>query len=252
MAVYIDGLFAGIIANAQITDTCSGQLAGTFQINPSSWDVNSPNILSMTINGSTSTMKGLAGGSSSFYTPFNGLDYAWNGATGACFVAAQPQLNPGGNGNVQVPTSAAIIENVKSVYTKQTWTSCDGTESMNNMYGYQRCVIYQVLDQHGDDIKLALTTSEVVTTIVIANASPNAHSGNSSTNAGGQFEDGLALIGTSTLPSNACIVNKQSITVQGNPNPIRVNCLKYGATDVVITDVTSNPSQCSQPTQTCP
>ena len=33
-----------------------------------------------------------------------------------------------------------------------------------------------------------------------------------------------------------------------NGSPIRVNCIRFGGTDVTITDVTSNPATCSKPT----
>ena len=93
------GQFGGIIASATSTDTCSGtHLNNAFD--PSSWSVASPSILSLTSGQPSSTLKGLSAGASSFYTPFDGIDYGWNGQTGSCFVAAMPQLNPGGNGTV--------------------------------------------------------------------------------------------------------------------------------------------------------
>ncbi len=150
----------------------------------------------------------------------------------------------------QVPTSATIIDNVKTTYSNQTWTSCDGTQSANNRYGYQRCVTYQVNDQHGNAIEAVLAVQETVTTIS-QNINSNMSNGNSSTNTAGQFLDGLALLSTSALPSNACSIVKQSFTVTGNSSPIRVNCIQYGPSDVTVTDVTPNPASCSVPTYQC-
>jgi hypothetical protein len=156
---------------------------------------------------------------------------------------------PGGD-NVQKPTSATIIDNVKQTYSNQTWMSCDGSQKKSNQHGYQRCVTYQVKDQNGNDMAAVLSVSETVT-VVDQNINTNMNNGNSSTNAAGQFLDGLALLSTSTLPSTACSIIKQSFTATGNSSPIRVNCLQYRSTDVTITDVTSNPNSCSKPTYHC-
>jgi hypothetical protein len=150
-----------------------------------------------------------------------------------------------------VPASAMIDSNVKQTYSKQTWTSCDGTQSQANAYGYQRCLIYQVKDQNSNDIQQNLVVNETVSVVDPGNVTSNLHTGNSSTNPAGQFEDGLVLIGTSTIASNACEILKQSFTATGNASPIRVNCLKFGSSDVTITDVTSNPNSCSKPTYHC-
>ena len=150
-----------------------------------------------------------------------------------------------------VPRSAAIIDNVKQTYANQTWTSCDGSQQKSNRYGYQRCVTYQVKDQNGDDLAAVLAISEAVTVVDPGNYNANMKSGNSSTNAAGQFLDDLALLGPSILPSNACSIVKQSFTATGNSSPIRVNCVQYSSTEVTIADVTSDPGQCSQPTYHC-
>jgi hypothetical protein len=146
---------------------------------------------------------------------------------------------------VQVPTSAIILTNPKQTYSNQTWTSCDGSQSEPNRYGYQRCVTYQVLDQESppQPIFQTLGIHEDVT-VVDENYSPDSSTGDSTTNVAGQFLDGLALLGASALPTNACAWIKQVFTATGNSSPIRVNCTHYGSTDVTIVDVTSNPSQC--------
>jgi hypothetical protein len=65
------------------------------------------------------------------------------------------------------------------------------------------------------------------------------------------FTDELILISTSPWASNACYIGRQSITVTGNSSPIRVNCIRFGSTDVTITDVTANPALCAKPTYEC-
>jgi hypothetical protein len=92
---------------------------------------------------------------------------------------------------------------------------------------------------------------EDVSVVDPGNVNATMETGDSSTNAAGQFLDSLALLGTSALPSNACSIVKQSFTATGNSSPIRVNCLRYGSTDVTITDVTSNPGTCTKPTYHC-
>jgi hypothetical protein len=105
---------------------------------------------------------------------------------------------------------------------------------------------------HPPDVKKVLAVHEDVS-VVDKNIDSGLSTGDSSTNADGEFLDALVLLGTSpsAIPANACAIDKQSITVTGNSKPIRVNCIQYSATDVTITDVTSNPSQCSKPTYHC-
>jgi len=143
-----------------------------------------------------------------------------------------------------VPASASIDSNVKQTYSNQTWTSCDGTESVTNAYGYQRCVTYQVNDKNNRPIYENLTIAEAIEVVDPGNITSNMHTGNRSSNAAGQFLDGLALFGKSVLQSNACQIVKQSITATGNSNPIRVNCIQYSSTDVMVTDVSSHPALC--------
>ena len=143
-----------------------------------------------------------------------------------------------------VPASATIVSNIKQTYSNQTWTSCDGTENRNNVYGYRRCVIYQVKESSGADIQENLAITEAVSTVDAGNITVNSHVGNSSSNPAGQFLDEPALFGASAIRSDACNIVKQSFTATGNSSAIRVNCIQYGATDVTITDVTSNPGLC--------
>ena len=145
-----------------------------------------------------------------------------------------------------VPAKAAIVSQPKQTYANQTWTSCDGTQSQTNMYGYRRCVTYQIEDAGGHAIFENFTVNESVSVVDPGNVIANLHTGNSSSNPAGQFLDELVLLGkTSTsIPSNACEIVKQSFTATGSTGPIRVNCVRYGATDVTITDVSSNPGSC--------
>jgi hypothetical protein len=148
---------------------------------------------------------------------------------------------------VQMPTSATILSNTKQTYSNQTWTSCDGSQSAQHQYGYERCVTYQVMDQESPakPIQQTLGISESIA-IVDRNYNATTSSGNSTTNVAGQFLDMLALLGTSSssIQPNACAWIKQTFTATGNSSPIRVNCINFSATDATITDVTSNPGQC--------
>jgi len=118
------------------------------------------------------------------------------------------------------------------------------------IFGYMNCPFYQVNDQNGHPLYQNLTISETVT-VVDQNFVSKQNSGNNSTNAAGQFQDMLALIGNSAPSSNACSIVKQSFVASGNTNAIRVNCVQYSSTNVNITDVTSNPNSCSKPTYHC-
>jgi hypothetical protein len=161
-----------------------------------------------------------------------------------CTAVGQGQIK------VQVPTSATVDTNTKHTYSNQTWTSCDGTQSLNNRYGYQRCVTYQIKDQNGSDMIGVVKLSEAFEQ-VDQNINTNLNSGNNSSNEAGIFLDDDSLVNTSPLPSNACSILKQTVTASGNPSAIRVNCLQFSSTDMTITDVTANPSSCSKPTYHC-
>lgn len=149
-----------------------------------------------------------------------------------------------------IPTSATLDEDPHTTYSNQKWTSCDGTQSANNQYGYMNCPLYQVNDQHGNPLNQNLTISETLT-VVDQNFVSKQNSGNNTSNPTGQFQDMLALLSTSALPSNACSIVKQTVVASGNSAAIRVNCFQYNSTNVSITDVTANPSSCSKPTYHC-
>jgi hypothetical protein len=177
------------------------------------------------------------------------------GYNGNGFVGLGGQSATGGSATAQVagpvPTSAQIVSQPKTTYNKQKWTSCDGTQSANNEYGYMRCVTYQIYDQDTPPNPIAFSYSlkETLTTID-SNITVKMNSGSSSSNDDGQFLDMLALVSGSAIPTNACNIVKQTI-VALSTHTIRVNCIKFGESDVTITDVTSNPNSCSKPTYHC-
>jgi hypothetical protein len=91
----------------------------------------------------SSTMKGLAGGSSSFYTPFDGISYGYNGQSQTCFVAGTPQLNPGGTGTVvgvtiSGPSTVPITSSVQLTATGNptggtySWTASNSDVTLTN------------------------------------------------------------------------------------------------------------------------
>jgi hypothetical protein len=149
------------------------------------------------------------------------------------------------------PAKAAIYQNTKTTYTNETYTSCDGATTKLNSYGYQRCVYYQIQDSKSNPIYATFTVNESVS-VVAQNITVTTDTGNSQSNSTGDFGDELHLISTSPLPSNACSVSKQTFTVSGYSQPIRVNCLQFSQSDVSINDVTANPSQCSSTNYSCP
>ena len=111
-------------------------------------------------------------------------------------------------------------------------------------------VAYQVKDQSGRVMGQNMTVNETVS-VVDQNQTTKAkmHNGDNITNPAGVFIDGVAIIGTAALPSNTCSIVKQILSVTGHT--IRVNCVRFTSTNVIITDVTSNPTTCSQPTYHC-
>jgi hypothetical protein len=157
----------------------------------------------------------------------------------------------GATATVQAPAQAAIYRNTKTTYTNQTFTSCDGTTTVNNSYGYERCVFYQIEDASGNPVYATFNVDESVT-VVVQNITPSTSTGGTQTNSTGDFGDDLHLISASPLPANACSVRKQTFTVSGSSQPIRVNCLQFSQTDVSITDVTANPGECSSANYSCP
>ncbi len=129
--------------------TCMGVFVDNYTVTPGSWNVATLSVLSLSSGAPSSTMRGLAGGSSSFYTPFNGISYAYNGQTQQCFVASTPQLNPGGNGTVvgvtiSGPSAVLISTSVTGSPTIQltatgtppggtyTWSSSSSSVTLKN------------------------------------------------------------------------------------------------------------------------
>jgi hypothetical protein len=143
-----------------------------------------------------------------------------------------------------VPALAAILSTPLTTYSNQTWHSCDGTQSQTGGYGYQHCVTYQIEDSSAHAIYDNFTITEAISVVDPGNINPTPHTGNSVSNPAGQFLDDLTLIGNSAaaIPGNACRILKQTFTI--GSTAIRVNCIKYGPTDLTITDVTSSPSLC--------
>ncbi len=199
------------------------------------------------------------------HSSIQNIQGTWDGSvsiasdlTGEPHILTQVQTPPHTVEHIlpKVPTSAVIEPppggSVLTTYLNQTQTSCDGLQSSPNRYGYQRCVTYQVKDQDGNDFQKVMGIHEDVVD-VDHNFIPIQSTGDSSSNVDGEFLDQLLLLNTKPqpLPANACSISKQSFTATGNKNPIRINCLQFSATDVTITDVTANPSQCSKPTYHC-
>jgi hypothetical protein len=87
-----------IIATGTSTDSCGGGVPSNFTITPSSWTINTPSYFNLSAGHPTSTMTGTSTGTSSFYTPFIGTYYVWNGQTGQCLLNGNPPINPGGTG----------------------------------------------------------------------------------------------------------------------------------------------------------
>jgi hypothetical protein len=111
LEVFSNQVYSTLVAFASGVNTCTGQSVGNFSISPSSWNIQTPGYFSLSAGSSPSTLTATAvSGSSTFYTPFTGTDYAWNGGTGVCFLASQPVLNPGG--------AAAVV---KITLSKPLW-----------------------------------------------------------------------------------------------------------------------------------
>ena len=149
-----------------------------------------------------------------------------------------------------VPAKAVITDMPETTYSNTTYTSCDGSTTQPNSFGYQYCLIYQIEDSSGEAISENFTVVETVSQVA-SNVSPRISTGNNVSNPGGQFSDQLSLIVSAALPTNACSVQKQTITVSGASSPIRVNCLKFTQAGVTITDVTANPGLCSTTNYSC-
>jgi len=148
----------------------------------------------------------------------------------------------------QVPTVASTVSNVLTTYSNQTETSCDGSSTRANAYGYQRCITYQIKDQQTPPVSIASTyTIHEGIVDISTNFGSNEITGDSVSNANGVFLDMVGLLGSTPLPANACAYAKQTFSVGGHP--IRVNCIHWTSSDVSVTDITAAPGSC---TSTCP
>lgn len=108
--VFENSQYPGITVSADQTSSCTGAYVDSFTVDPTSWNVSAPSILSLTSGAPHSTLTGLKPGSSSYYTPFNGIAYAYNGQIQQCFIGGTPQINPGGSGNVcALPTTESNV-----------------------------------------------------------------------------------------------------------------------------------------------
>jgi murein DD-endopeptidase MepM/ murein hydrolase activator NlpD len=97
---------SSLTATAQSTPTCSGGYPSNFTIYPYAWSINNPGYFTVSpVNQPTSNFQGtVTPGASWFYTPYTGVQYAWNGQSGQCVTNGNPVLNPGGNGFTQTPS----------------------------------------------------------------------------------------------------------------------------------------------------
>ncbi len=219
-------------------------VTGTISVNISGTGVTVSNATSSgdtIINATYTAVSGAATGPRNIYV-------SWATADG---TVSTNSLSITVSANAPVPAKAAIDTNNKQTYTNQSWISCDGQNSMSNAYGYQRCLTYQIEDSSGAPIYENFSVQEAVAT-VYSNITATVGTGNNVSNPTGQFSDELILVQSSQLPANACRLSKQAITVTGNPNPIRVNCLQFLQNDVTINDVTANPALCTTTTYKCP
>ena len=118
----INSSFSGISIFGVEVNTCSGAYVDDYHINPPSWSIASPNILSLTTNASPSVVKGLAVGKTSFYAPLSTPVYSYtpnpSGNGGTCFQSNTEPLNPPGNGTVNCMTPTGET----SVYVRQVLT----------------------------------------------------------------------------------------------------------------------------------
>jgi hypothetical protein len=87
------------------TNPCGGG-SNNFTFYPSSWYMDNSTFFSMTVNLAPTTMAGLIGGSSGYYSPLQSTNYQFNGQS--CFSAPTRPINPGGTGTVQVPDHLAV------------------------------------------------------------------------------------------------------------------------------------------------
>jgi hypothetical protein len=143
MSTYVNGQVTNISTLAKQYSSCTGGYVDSFSVIPTSWSISTPSVLSLTHGQVASTMTGLSAGSSSFSTSFNGVSYAFDGRTQTCFVGATPQLNPSGNGTVQMPKSMLFFSDLTTKSNQCVVASQNATE---------RIIQYQVIDQGGKPV----------------------------------------------------------------------------------------------------
>ena len=97
-----------LVATGVSSPTCGGGSPSNFTIYPAPWTIYTPGHFTLSSGQPSSAMTGLTGGSSGFYTPFTGTNYAWNGQSGQCILNGQPLLNPGGAGT-STPSFAGTL-----------------------------------------------------------------------------------------------------------------------------------------------
>ncbi len=208
------------------------------------------------------TQKGLVTGASAGTATIRAQSPSFVVYTGnVCDGEAPPPCPTGafastGPVTVQTPTSLRLDSTTLTPYTGQTVKNCDGSDAgIGARWGYVRCAVYTLVDQQSpaQAIKKAGIGIHEDVQVLATNYSAQNFSGDISTDANGRIADFLALLGTTstTIPANACSYAKQTLStvVKGSTKTLRINCLHYTATDVTITDITSNPTNCST---TCP
>jgi len=110
LQVVVNQGFSSLVPFGTSENTCNGQNTGNFGIYPTSWNIQTPGYFGITTGSSPSTLTGTSDpGTSTFYTPFTGIQYAWNGGTGTCFVANQPAINPGGSATTVGPADHVVV-----------------------------------------------------------------------------------------------------------------------------------------------
>jgi hypothetical protein len=194
-------------------------------------------------------------GYSGYYDPFNFFsfaeggvqsypyDYVWYGP-GPEEVSHAPLLHAGDtddSGMVdQVPSGVSRQSDNLITYTGSPGTLCDGTRtSGSTAYGYQHCYTYQILDQINNDIQQVLAVSETIN-VVATNQSSTINTAGTMSNADGIFSDEVGFVFSTPLAANACTIATQTFTISSNV--VRINCVRYSATDVTITNISGGQS----------
>ncbi len=166
-----------VVACSEYCPNCCGQNSpsGTQLSFSTSWTGGSSSYTQVANSSNTQiSLQGIAPGTFSF----EGFAQA-----GSCQSAPL-----GGGGTVQPPTSAKVDDNKLTSYSNQTQTDCDDSSTTPNVYGYQRCVDYQVLDQQSPPQPIASTLKvHEVVTVLSSNVTYDSATGDNTTNADGIF-----------------------------------------------------------------